>query len=129
MTRTFIVGLSFALLSAGASTGQTIPDIGFELRLQNEIRRQQGEIRALEAQSDRLRTDNTVRRLEAGRAPDPTLELRQYERDTAQAEALLRATQAASTANVARLRAATPEYDRRLRELGYASSLPLTPPR
>lgn len=127
-TPVILAGLILAL-SLSQNAAAQVSDIGLELRLQNEVRRQQGELRALEARTDALRTESTIRRLEAGRAPDPTLAVRQYERDAAEAQALLRATRAASTANAARLRASTPEYDRRLRALGYASGLPLTPAR
>jgi len=127
--RTAVLASLFALSLAGAASAQVLPDIGAHLRLQNELRWQQGQIRALEAQADRLQTNATVRRLQSGRAPNPTLELRQYQRDAAEAEALLQATEAASTARAAGLRAASPAYDQRLRELGYASSLPVSPRR
>jgi small-conductance mechanosensitive channel len=127
--RTAVLASLFALSLAGAASAQVLPDIGADLRLQNELRWQQGQIRALEAQADRLQTNATVRRLQSGRAPNPTLELRQYQRDAAEAEALLQATEAASTARAAGLRAASPAYDQRLRELGYASSLPVSPRR
>lgn len=117
---------SFVMALPLSAAAQVVPDIGAELRLQNELRWQQGQIRALEAQTNRLQTADTVRRLQSGRAPDATLTLRQDELDATEAENLLRATQAASTANAARLRASSPAYDQRLRELGYATGLPIT---
>ena len=121
------LGLSSGLPTAAGA--QAILDSGARLRLQNELRWQQGQIRALEAQADRLRTDQTLRRLESRRSPDPTITRRQIELDAVEAQNLLRATQGASTASAARLRAGSPVYDQRLRELGYASGLPLGPSR
>ena len=67
--------------------------------------------------------------MESRRAPDATISARQAQLEAAEMEALLRATQAASTANATRLRASSSSYDQRLRALGYASSLPLGPRR
>jgi hypothetical protein len=117
------VASAVGLPAAAAAQGSF--DSGVQLRLQNEVRWQQGQIRALEAESDRLRTDHTLRRLENQRQPDPTLSRRQAELDALGAQNLLRATQDASTATAARLRAGSPVYDQRLRDLGYASGLPL----
>ena len=127
LTAASVLGLASG--APTAATAQGILDAGASIRLQNELRWQQGQIRALEAQADRLQTDQTLRRLERSRAPDPTVSRRQAELDGVETQNLLRATQGASTANAARLRAGSPVYDQRLRELGYASGLPLTPRR
>ena len=123
------LALAFALCSPQDIAAQVLLGPGADLRLQNELRWQQGQIRALEAEAGQLRTDQTLRRLESRRLPDATLSRRQAEQDVVEAQNLLRATQAASTANAARLRSASPAYDQRLRELGYATSLPLAPRR
>ncbi|MBW3617543.1 MAG: hypothetical protein KY446_07255 [Proteobacteria bacterium] len=121
------LALALALAAATPAAAQIVFDPGETLRLQNELRWQQGQIRALEAQAGRLQTEQTLRGLEARRAPDPAISRRQAELDAVEAQNLLRATQAASTARAARLRAASPAYDQQLRELGYATGLPLTP--
>ena len=100
-------------------------DPGAELRLQNQQRWTEGQLRNLDADLGRLRTDQTIRRLQAERLPDPVIAARQQQLDAVQAENLARASQAASTDRAARLRAADPVYDRRLRELGFATGLPL----
>jgi hypothetical protein len=119
----------FVLLTAPQALAQVVPDLGAELRLQNELRWQQGQIRALEAEVARMQTDATLRRLQSARQPDARITARMAEQDAIQAEALLRGTEAASTARAAGLRAASPVYDRRLRELGYATGLPVGPGR
>lgn len=131
MRRRFALAVTaaFALVLPTAAAAQGLLEPGAELRLRNEQRWQQGQIRALEAQADRLQTQETLRRLESRRSPDPTNLRRQAELDAVEAQNLLRATQGASTANAARLRAGFPVYDQRLRELGYATGLPLTPSR
>ena len=115
---------TIALLAAGPVLAQ---DPGAELRLQNQIRWNEGQIRNLEADLGRLRTDQTIRGLQAQRLPDPILSARQNQLDAVEAENLNRAAQAASTARAARLRAASPVYDQRLRDLGYATGLPADP--
>ena len=124
-----VVALAFALIVASPAAAQTGFDAGASLRLQNELRWRDGQIRALEAQVGRQRTDDTLRRIETRRLPDLSLSRREAELDAVEAQNLLRATQGASTANAARLRSASPVYDQRLRDLGFASSLPLTPRR
>jgi hypothetical protein len=113
-----------ALLAAGPAWAQ---DPGAELRLQNQLRWNEGQLRSLEADLGRLRTDQTLRELQSRRLPDPLLSARQNQLDAVEAENLNRAAQAASTARAARLRAASPVYDQRLRDLGYATGLPVGP--
>lgn len=122
-----MLALALSVVAAPAAA-QTV-DLGASIRLENERRWTQGQLRALEAEVGRLRTDQTIRRMEARRAPDATISARQAQLEAAEVEALLRATQAASTANASRLRASGSSYDQRLRALGYASSLPLEPRR
>lgn len=102
-------------------------DPGAELRLQNQQRWTESQLRNLEADLGGLRTDRTLGRIQAERLPDPVLAARQARQDATQAENLNRATQAASTARASRLREASPVYDQRLRELGFATSLPIGP--
>lgn len=128
--RTVLLFSALLLAAAPAAAQAPAPaqspaDFAATLRLENELRWQAGQLRALEAQTDRLRTDQTIRRLQARSRPDARLEARQAELDAAETEALRRAAQSASTDRAARLRASEPAYDRRLRDLGYASSLPL----
>jgi hypothetical protein len=121
--------LSASLSALPVAAQSTTADFGASIRLQNELRWTQGQLRALEAETDRLRTVQTLRRLDAQSRPDPLIENRQAQLDATEAENLRRAAQAASTANASRLRAADPAYDRRLRDLGYATSLPVGPGR
>ena len=88
------------------------------LRLENELRYQQGQQRAFEAELGRFRTEQTVRRLQTDRLPDPIIENRAALQETVEAEALRRAQQAQSTERAARLRSG-------LAAFGYADSLPL----
>lgn len=111
--------------SQGASAQSFDP--GAELRLQNQQRWTESQLRNLEADLGRLRTDQTLGRIQAERLPDPVLAARQARQDAVEAQDLNRALQAASGARAARLRAGIPVYDQRLRELGFASSLPIGP--
>lgn len=116
--------IALALLAALLATpaaAQVLPlDPAAALRFQNEQRFLETQQRALEADLGRLRTDQTVRQLQNERLPDPVLSRRQSDSDAAEADALLRAQQAQSTARAGRLRTG-------LGALGYADSLPLTP--
>ena len=116
--------LALVLLLAGPAAAGAQIDPGAELRLQNQQRWNESQLRNLQADLGRIRTDQTVRRLQAERLPDPVLTDRQLRQDATEAENLSRASQAASTDRAARLRAADPAYDRRLRELGFATGLP-----
>lgn len=112
-----------AALAASPAAAQVLfpqPDIAAELRLRNEQSYLETQQRALEADLGRLRTNQTLNRLEGQRLPDPMLVQRQSAQDLAEAEATLRAQQAQSTARAARLRTG-------LSALGYADSLPLNP--
>jgi len=120
-----LVSAAPSAASAQALPGHGAADVGAAMRLENERRWIEGQLRALQAEAGRLRTEATVRGLEARRAPDATLALRQAELDAVAADNLARASQAASSANAARLRAADPAYDRSLRALGYATGLPV----
>lgn len=111
----------FAALLATPAAAQVLPlDPAAALRLQNEQRFFETRQRALEADLGRLRTDQTVRQLQNERLPDPILSRRQSDQNAAEADALLRAGQAQSTARAARLRTG-------LGALGYADTLPLAP--
>lgn len=120
-----LVSTAPGLAAAQALPGHGGNDVGAAIRLENERRWTEGQLRALQAEAGRLRTEATVRGLEARRLPDPTLARRQAESDLVAADNLARASQVASTANAARLRTADPAYDRNLRALGYATGLPV----
>ncbi len=92
------------------------------LSLQNEQRYLESQIRSLEAQTQRLQTQQSLQRLEQQRGPSDLAGMRQLQLDDVEAQQTLRSQQAASTARAARLRAQSG-----LGALGYADGLPLTP--
>lgn len=114
-----LIALGFSTVAAAQ-----VVDPGASLRLQNQQRWNEGQLRNLEADIGGLRTDQTLRGIQRGRQPDPVLSARERQLEAVEAESLSRASQAASTARAAGLRASSPLYDQRLRELGFATGLP-----
>lgn len=117
-----LIALGFSTVAAAQ-----VVDPGASLRLQNQQRWNEGQLRNLEADLGALRTDRTVRGLQAGRLPDPVLSARERQLDAVEADNLNRTSQAASTARAAGLRAGSPVYDQRLRDLGFATGPPAPP--
>jgi TolA-binding protein len=109
-------------LASPAAAQVLVGDPLRSLSIQNEQRYLESQIRALQARTGRLETQQSLQRLEQQRGPSDLAGMRQLQLDAVEAQQTLRAHQAASTARAARLRGQSS-----LGALGYADGLPLAP--